>query len=82
MHVLTSPVTKKCFLVCRLSLFTYVRLASPWMVWRISFMPGIKKKFIHPKSVPDESEHSSFKIRGPLNGPKTQNGEFLENCFD
>jgi hypothetical protein len=63
--------------VC-LNEWTDVRLASSWAVRRIVFTFGIQE-FIHARSVPDESEHFSYRIRALQTSPKIQNVDFLEN---
>jgi hypothetical protein len=55
-----------------------VRLVSVWTDELILSTFGIHK-FVHPRSVLCESQHSSFKKTGPSDDPKTQNGDVLEN---
>jgi hypothetical protein len=67
--------TNAIFLYARMD----VTLTGAWTVGRILLISG-SQEFIHPNSVPGASEHSGSKNKGAVQaGPKTQNGDFLEN---
>jgi hypothetical protein len=49
------------------------------MVVQILFIFGIEE-FIHLRSVPDESENSISKNKGPFTRAPKQNMNFVKNC--
>lgn len=78
-YMFSAPLNaKKWFLISYLSVYMNVHLASAWVLEQILFRFGIQE-FIHPRLVvPTESEHSNWKIWGPLDGPRNIKFQFSQ----
>jgi hypothetical protein len=84
-HVFSKLITKidswnalylsVCIHTCMCTLCMDVNLASAWIFGRILFKSGIQE-FIHPSSVPGESEHSISENSEPSNGPHNTKWRF------
>jgi hypothetical protein len=89
LDIFSTLMTKNVFLVCRLPArldvcVNYVRMCATLVPEQDSSHTILSiQGFIHPRSVPDESERSSFMPGTLQNGTKTQNGNSLKNsCND